>query len=253
MAITRLSGGLTPANGADPRTFPAVWNGTADDLEAGEYSRVPQGGSAGEVLVKQSATDWDAAWVGLPNTVDPRTSQGPAVGWTSGYTSHFGTSTTRTVSTNRQLWLMSFPLFGTQAFTHIGVQVDSTTANAGAVGRLGIFTANLEDFRYYDVLLDAGTVALDTSGVKEIAITQTLTPGVYYFGIMTEGLSSGSIVFSAVANSSPFMPARLSSGSLTRGSGTLASLASDGPWPATITNLASNAFAPPYVFLRYLA
>jgi hypothetical protein len=62
MAITRLSGGLTPADGADPRTFPAVWNGTADDLEAGEYSRVPAGGSAGEVLVKQSATDYDAAW-----------------------------------------------------------------------------------------------------------------------------------------------------------------------------------------------
>ena len=33
MAITRLSGGLTPADGADPRTFPAIWNATATDLE----------------------------------------------------------------------------------------------------------------------------------------------------------------------------------------------------------------------------
>jgi hypothetical protein len=36
MAVTRLSGGLTPANGSDPRTFPAIWNATADDIEAAE-------------------------------------------------------------------------------------------------------------------------------------------------------------------------------------------------------------------------
>jgi hypothetical protein len=36
MAVTRLSGGLTPANGSDPRTFPAIWNATADDIEQAE-------------------------------------------------------------------------------------------------------------------------------------------------------------------------------------------------------------------------
>lgn len=34
--VTRLSGGLTPANGADPRTFPAIWNATAVDIEAAQ-------------------------------------------------------------------------------------------------------------------------------------------------------------------------------------------------------------------------
>jgi len=34
--IERLTGGLTPADPADPRTFPAIWNDTADDLEAVE-------------------------------------------------------------------------------------------------------------------------------------------------------------------------------------------------------------------------
>jgi hypothetical protein len=33
MAITRLSGGLTPADGSDPRTFPAIFNAAADDIE----------------------------------------------------------------------------------------------------------------------------------------------------------------------------------------------------------------------------
>lgn len=33
MAIQRLSGGLTPADGADPRTFPTIWNDFADQGE----------------------------------------------------------------------------------------------------------------------------------------------------------------------------------------------------------------------------
>lgn len=32
--ITRLSGGTTPADGSDPRTFPTIWNATASALEA---------------------------------------------------------------------------------------------------------------------------------------------------------------------------------------------------------------------------
>lgn len=36
MAITRLTGGLTPADGSDPRTFPAIWNDAVDDIEAAE-------------------------------------------------------------------------------------------------------------------------------------------------------------------------------------------------------------------------
>ena len=38
MSITRLSGGLTPGDGADPRTFPAIWNDTADLIEGLEVN-----------------------------------------------------------------------------------------------------------------------------------------------------------------------------------------------------------------------
>jgi len=34
LVITRLSGGTTPADGSDPRTYPAIWNATATALEA---------------------------------------------------------------------------------------------------------------------------------------------------------------------------------------------------------------------------
>lgn len=43
MTITRLSGGLTPADGADPRTFPTIWNATADDIEQAETDIATQG------------------------------------------------------------------------------------------------------------------------------------------------------------------------------------------------------------------
>lgn len=33
ISITTLSGGNTPADGSDPRTFPAIWNSTATQLE----------------------------------------------------------------------------------------------------------------------------------------------------------------------------------------------------------------------------
>jgi hypothetical protein len=36
MAITRLTGGLTPADGSDPRTFPTIWNDAVDDIEQAE-------------------------------------------------------------------------------------------------------------------------------------------------------------------------------------------------------------------------
>jgi hypothetical protein len=41
--VTRLSGGLTPADGSDPRTFPAIWNSTATQIEAAQSSIVSQG------------------------------------------------------------------------------------------------------------------------------------------------------------------------------------------------------------------
>lgn len=56
MAITRLSGGLAPGNGADPRTFPAIWNQTATDYEA---KNIPSFGTAvpsdGQVLTYSSS------------------------------------------------------------------------------------------------------------------------------------------------------------------------------------------------------
>lgn len=60
ISIDRLSGGNTPADGSDPRTFPAIWNATAAILEA----NVGAGGAS--VTVSETApsdpADGDLWW-----------------------------------------------------------------------------------------------------------------------------------------------------------------------------------------------
>ena len=61
--ITRLSGGNTPADGSDPRTFPAIWNTTATALEALDLDDLTgvtiTSPDSGEVL-KYDGTNWVA-------------------------------------------------------------------------------------------------------------------------------------------------------------------------------------------------
>ena len=61
MAITRLSGGLSPANGSDPRTFPTIFNVAADDIEQAQDDIATQGsaivGLQGSAVSQGSVVD----------------------------------------------------------------------------------------------------------------------------------------------------------------------------------------------------
>jgi hypothetical protein len=83
MAVTRLSGGLTPANGSDPRTFPAIWNATADDIEqaetdiaAAELDIVDLQNDKANII----NTDGDPGKTIYVGSVDPDVAYTPAVG-----------------------------------------------------------------------------------------------------------------------------------------------------------------------------
>jgi hypothetical protein len=174
VAITRLTGGLTPANGADPRTFPAVWNGTADDLEAGEYSKVPSGGSAGEVLVKQSATDYDAEWgpsVGTLETFPVAVAATsfktiPGSKYMRGNAGNLGI-----VSTNvtYEPWLVEFPM------TLTALEVVCTTASAGKFAKFVLYAADAEWQPFGAPLADSGNIDVGTTGVKTATLGAPLT------------------------------------------------------------------------------
>jgi hypothetical protein len=174
MSIERLSGGLTPADGADPRTFPAIWNATADDLEAGDYSRVPTGGSAGQVLVKDSGTDYDASWDF--RSFAPTLSSGAFYGGV-------GNTTTGINNGVAQFSLVYFP----KPTIVNAIRCDVTTAGtAGTLVRLGVYAPGANGLPNA-LIVDAGTAAADTTGVKTITISQTLSGLVYCVAVPQGG------------------------------------------------------------------
>jgi hypothetical protein len=193
VAVTRLSGGNTPADGADPRTFPAIWNGTADDLEAGEYSRVPQGGSAGEVLVKQSATDYDSSWAFPQWSWQP--TSGSYYGAVIPTTSTFATLPRRTYAVP-----MFFPR--PTAVDRVNMRI-TVAGGAGSVLRFGIY-----DGTEYptDLLHDFGTVDGTVTGTGiELTISATLT-GFFWLAARASDVTPGPTVIAPTSGGQLWMP-----------------------------------------------
>ena len=71
------------------------------------------------------------------------------------------------------------PIFVSSSITLDRIMIEVTTAGeAGAQVRLGIYNAD-KDWQPTELVLDAGTVSVDSTGVKAISIDQTLPPGRY--------------------------------------------------------------------------
>jgi energy-converting hydrogenase Eha subunit E len=208
MTITRLSGGLTPADGADPRTFPTIWNGTADDLEAGEFSRVPTGGSAGQVLVKDSATDYDAVWgedLGLASQVAETYNTGR---WAQ-------THQVASIGGALGAGLLLGQMFGVvlrvekpTKYDRIGCEVTVASATATDQARLGVYKIGDGPVsNEHDLILDAGTINLDTTGIKEVTIDLTLNRGLYLLIFVRQNTATSAVTMRAVAGADTFVGA----------------------------------------------
>lgn len=80
-----------------------------------------------------------------------------------------------------------FPIVITTPITINQLALEVTTVGAGSTtARLGIYNADT-DWQATSLLLDAGTVAVDSLGVKTITVSQILTPGRYLFAINSDG------------------------------------------------------------------
>lgn len=112
-----------------------------------------------------------------------------------------------------------FPIYigDTRTLIRIGLRV-STAGNPGEVVRMGIYQANLlsgsqNQLQPGDLILDAGTVAADSTGTKEIVISEELTPGFYFLAFSSDGAPSLNGINSAQVITSPItgLAANLSS------------------------------------------
>lgn len=73
----------------------------------------------------------------------------------------------------------------TDTYTRIGCNV-TAGGTGGTAARLGIYTVGTNG-NPDTLVLDAGTVAVDSTGVKEIVISQSLTKGLYYAAWISDG------------------------------------------------------------------
>jgi hypothetical protein len=71
------------------------------------------------------------------------------------------------------------PIWVPETATYTKIAVHNTGTHATGTCRIGIYNADTE-LEPSTLLLDAGTVALDTAAVKEITISQSLNRGLYY-------------------------------------------------------------------------
>jgi hypothetical protein len=75
MSITRLSGGLTPADGSDPRTFPTIFNNAADEIDA-KVVKNNRSGQFFSVIVERNGNVLDGQFWAFGN--GSSTNQAPA-------------------------------------------------------------------------------------------------------------------------------------------------------------------------------
>lgn len=113
---------------------------------------------------------------------------------------HTSAATGTTLMAVGAMYLRPFLVPVRRAFDRIGLNI-SGAGVSGALVRLGIYT---DGGGYPNALVvDAGTVAADTSGAKEAVISQTLDPGVYWLAVACQAQASTCTSYAA-ATSVPY-------------------------------------------------
>jgi hypothetical protein len=137
---------------------------------------VPVAGTEGQVLTKQSATDYDSDWKSQP-AIGITATNVTIDKFIAGRFYYPGIVTSGT-SAGAANFKRASPFYipVSTSFDRIAVNV-TTAGTASALVRLGIY--NVVDGLPTTLVIDAGTVAADTTGVKEITIALTLAPGWY--------------------------------------------------------------------------
>ncbi len=134
--------------------------------------------------------------------------------WVAGrwYNAQIVGATTTSNATASELRLLPFYLQGSRTIDRIGCNV-TTAGTAGHVARLGIYNADAATGLPTTVLVDAGTVAVDTTGVKEVAVSAT-THGLHWLGLTAQSgsftaLGTGSLAYAAGGTFAHAIPANV--------------------------------------------
>jgi hypothetical protein len=112
---------------------------------------------------------------------------------------HLGLGTTQ--PNGAELRVTPIVIRETMTIDRIGVEV-TTVGSAGSVTRLGVWRDNNGVPGL--LLLDAGTVDSTTTGLREITISQLLTPGIYWLGACSQGSPTTQPTYRTASQIIPF-------------------------------------------------
>ena len=155
----------------------ALWDAKGD-LAAGTGANTASKltvGSTGTLLVPDSSTSSGLAWAPFMRPVQ----SGQYVqAWQGAGNSN------QTTTLNE---LNFTPVYVPQSLTADRIAVNVGIAgSAGAVVRLGIYSPSATTGLPGALVLDAGTVASDSTGFKEITISQALNTGLYWLSVVSQ-------------------------------------------------------------------
>lgn len=200
---------------------------------------VAVGGTAGQVLVKASATNYDTAWADVVGSYAPGQWYGPT---------SVVVLVIRVMSAyyaDRTLGLLAEVRRAT-TIDQLAVQV-TAGGSAGAQIRLAVYRANPADNTSTRVI-DAGTVDATTTGILVTSFSPvTLTPGLYILASRQEGGAATLptvVCQQSTQHLAPWQP--VGSGTLISG-GINISVSS---FPATGSFTAPGSVTPPIVYMR---
>ena len=154
---------------------------------------LPAGGTIGQVLAKASNEDFDTEWATVSSSGGGGTFEGP-ITRTGHYSFPLGDiSLSGTFSLANDCAVYApFPVAETRTFDRIGLLMHWTGPQANTVVRLGIY--DNDDGYPGNLIVDAGTVDTSTTGLKEITISEELTPGLYWLCAAHQGAGTGTVV-----------------------------------------------------------
>lgn len=198
VTITNSAGGVTiaAAGGGGSGTVTSVGLSLPAELTV-SGSPVTSSGTLTAAWASQSANLFHAAPDGSSGTPSfraiahrdlPRTVRGYKTGGALYFMCQQAGSATSSTLSNNTLYMAPVLVPHAVTVASLLVEVVTTAGNAGSTIRLGIYADNGS---YPGALvLDAGTVAADSTGVKEATFTQALAPGLYWFGCVIQGAAT---------------------------------------------------------------
>ncbi len=154
--------------------------------------------AADEITSLRDGKGW-AVTLGGRQRITEAARPGPLL-WVVGryFTAQMTGGASTTAPPGSELRLLPFYVPVPRTIDRVACNVSTASSTAGHVARLGVYNANAATGLPTTVLVDSGTVAVDTTGAKDVAVSATLH-GLHWLGLTAQGGSFSAALVGTLA------------------------------------------------------